>query len=563
MKPLALSCFVSSLCLAGLVSAADLTAPNAAFNWTNANAWNSGTATWNSGDPLADPVVPPDNALFGAISADRTATLTSAITAGNISFSNAANTWTVSGTGGQITLNGVLSKTGAGTTVISANTLLTGAGSVLINGGELQLLNNNHDFTGGVTLNAGTLRVGTGIASPTDPASVSSVGTGTLTLNGGSIYHTQGNVRAYNINAVIGGNITAYFTGTAGGMILGNAGGTRTVSLGTGMRTITVGNASDGTGANAIFALQSLTNGAGGGIIKEGAGVMRINGTSFNGTVIANEGTVEVNAAAGAASYVINSGAFWRKTTNDALTPGGSMTLNGGNMILNTTAEPGNSRSATFATLQVSGTSNVFVGAGLSIQTSGGTTSGTIFVRDGGVMGGNGLLRTASTQTYAAGVSGLSDFTNSAITLSAGGQFRPGTPDALNSTIGALSFGTLTWNGESSATAQMAFNLGAGNTSDTINLSAALIKGSGSNFIFDFLGFNATEAALFTLFEFDSQSGFDVDDFSATNITFGEDLSGGFVLNSNSLQYQVSVIPEPAAALLGAMGLLALLRRRR
>jgi hypothetical protein len=67
----------SALMVPVAATAAVLTAPNAAFNWTDANAWSSGTATWSSGDPLADPVVLPDSAVFGAITSDRTATLTS------------------------------------------------------------------------------------------------------------------------------------------------------------------------------------------------------------------------------------------------------------------------------------------------------------------------------------------------------------------------------------------------------------------------------------------------------------------------------------------------------
>ena len=540
----------AAMALAINANAAILTAPNAAFNWTDANAWSG--ATWNSATP--------DDASFGDISTNRIATLTSAVAAGNLTFSNTANSWTVSGTGGSIAFSGILSKTGAGTAIISQNTLLSGNGSVSVNGGELQLFNNGNTFSGGVTLNSGTLRLGVNSGTGA-PQTAGSLGTGTFTINGGSFYHSQGSVRTQAVAAVIGGDFTAYFTGGGGGLVLGTTTAPgRTVSLGSAVRTITVGEAANGSGANAVLGFNNLTNGAGGGIIKQGAGVLRVGGSSSTASITVNAGSLEVTDTLGVTNFTMNSGTAWRKTTSNALTNNSSITLNSATLTNADTLN--NPRSSTFGTLQISGTSSVFLGSGLTIQSAGSAIAG-FNVRDGGILGGNGTLRTAGNQTYSAGVTTLDLLTDSAITLSANGSIRPGTPDSLNSTIGDLAFGSLTWNGQTSSIAQMAFNLGAANASDQISLSGNLTKGTGDFFVFDFLNFNAVSAADYTLVTFAAQTGFSVGNFTATNISFGSGLSGEFVLNSNSLVY--SVVPEPTTWALLAAGLTAgvIFRRRR
>lgn len=540
-----------ALALATGVQADTLTAPNAAFNWTDTNAWSGGTATWNSATP--------DDAVFGDISTNRTVTLTSAVTAGDISFSNAANTWTVSGAGGEIVLNGALTKTNAGTAILSNNTVLSGAGSVSVSGGELQLLGAN-TFSGGVTLNSGgTLRMGVSNGTGT-PQTVGHLGTGTFTINGGTFYHTQGNVRNQAVDTLINGNFTAHFV-AGGGTRLGTTTGDRTVSLGTGVRTITVGNNSSGVGANAFLTLNSLTNGVGGSIIKEGDGWLRINGSGFsNGNATVNDGTLDVDGALGVTNFTMNSGTVWRISTATNLTSASTMTLNNASLVNNDTLA--NQRRSHFETLQVSGTSTVFLGQGLNVRSD--TLNANGFnVLAGGVLGGNGILRTAGTQSITAGVTSFDSITDSAITLGVGGSIRPGTVDALNSTIGTLSFGDLTWNGEASSVAQMAFNLGAANASDRIALSGALTKGTGDFFVFDFNAFSATETGLFTLATFGSTT-FSASDFSASNVTYDSGLSGSFVVNSDSLQF--AVIPEPGTiAMMGLFGLsvLLVLRRRK
>jgi hypothetical protein len=334
----------------------------------------------------------------------------------------------------------------------------------------------------------------------------------------------------------------------------------RTVSLGTAIRTILVGNDVNGVGANAFLALNGLTNGAGGGIIKQGDGWLRINGAGFtNGSVTVSGGTLDVNGELGRADFIMNSGTVWRISTATNLTNGSTLTLNNAALVNNDTLA--NNRRSHFSTMQVSGTSTVFLGQGLNIRDS--TLNANGFnVLAGGILGGNGTIRTAGTQSITSGVTSFDSVTDAAITLGVGGSIRPGTPDTLNATIGTLSFGGLTWNGEASAVAQMAYNLGGGDASDRLALSGNLTKGTGSHFIFDFLGYHATTTTVFTLVTFGATT-FEVGDFSATNISYGTGLSGSFVLNADSLQFQVVPEPRTYALLVGVLVLGLVARRRR
>lgn len=544
-------------------SAADLTwdgnssagITNTTAAWDAANVWFDGTTNVS--------FTANDNVTFTANASqtyDVTTGTTGPYSVGNMIFSSTSNNTTgIRLNSPGITLNGAATTALGHTGLVQVNGAVTGAGSFTIDSGEMRLISSSNTFSGGITLNGGTLRVG--VASGTGaPQTSGSLGTGTFTLNGGTVFQNQGNVRIQAVAAVIGGNF-AFNSVAGGGLVLGTDGlGTRTVSLGGASRTITVSENANGTGANSFLGLRDLTNTAGGAIVKEGAGVLRIQGTASTAGVTANAGAVEITSGLGLTNFTMNSGTVWRKSTATALTVNGTMTLNNASLVNNDTLA--NTRSSTFGTLQVSGTSSVFLGQGLTIQSAGNAIAG-FNVRDGGVLGGNGTIRTAGTQSFLNGVTTLDTLTDSAITLSAGGQFRPGTPDSLNSTIGDLNFGSLTWNGEASAIAQMAFNLGAANASDQISLSGALTKGTGSNFLFDFNGFNAVSAANYTLMTFASQSGFAVGDFSATNISFGSGLSGEFVLNSGNLQY--NVIPEPTtwALLAGSLTALMIFRRRR
>ena len=134
------------------------------------------------------------------------------------------------------------------------------------------------------------------------------------------------------------------------------------------------------------------------------------------------------------------------------------------------------------------------------------------------------------------------------------------------------SAGTLTLNNGLNAALGGTFNFELGASSDLLAITGAL---TGSTNAGD-LKFNFSDAGgiqtgtTYTLFTFGSQTGFTEADLSALTIPNGWTLDPSFDINgwkiddtSPTKTLQVQFIPEPASALLGGLGLLALLRRRR
>lgn len=554
--------------------AAVLVAPTSTFNWTATDAW-VGPATWNSATP--------DSATFGAITGTVVANINvDGVVAQDITFTNAlGSTWqvradaapaaprtlTLSGT---LTVNGAglveLGGGGGGTNVVS----LAGPGAVVVDSGELRLTSNANTFSGGITLNGGILRVGNGNGTGT-PQTVGSLGTGTLTINGGTIHQQQGNGRTQNVNVVIGGNF-ALTAAPGGGLNVGATAGSASVQLGNAQRAISVSQNADGTGASALLGLQNLQAGPGGSILKTGEGVLAIDGTAYTGAITATGGEVRINTGSiGTTDFDFGIGTVLRKQASGAnsVAATATVTLDGAALVLRDTS--GNGREEAFQTLQIgSGGARIDTGTRLILNSDGSSAAGSgIQVRSGGVLGGAGLIE-VGTSSISAGVTSFGALGGASVILGTGatavGSIRPGTPDVLDATIATLSLGSLTWNGGAvdGTVAQMAMNLGASDSSDLLSLSGSLTKGTGSSFVFDFLNYNATGSSLFTLLEFGSFVGFTASDFSAIGITYEPGLSGQFLLNAESLQFQV--VPEPAAvgALLGAAALgLVVLRRRR
>lgn len=158
------------------------------------------------------------------------------------------------------------------------NTLTkNGAGVLFINGA-------NNTYSGGTILNEGTLMLAA------DPLG-KQMGTGALTINGGTFMSSGTSSRTVSNNIVFGGNATLGLVTLAGA----------SVDLGGGTRTLTT--ASDVTMNTAV---------ANGGIIKNGAGalILNYNGNTYtNGTVL-NEGTLRVGSskALGSGKLTINAG---------------------------------------------------------------------------------------------------------------------------------------------------------------------------------------------------------------------------------------------------------------
>ncbi len=183
---------------------------------------------------------------------------------------------------------------------------------------------------------------------------------------------------------------------------------------------------------------------------------------------------------------------------------------------------------------------------------------------NGGKLVINGAINSSNTTVNSGGTLGGEGSVKS-LTLNAGGAIAPG------NSIGQLNTanGNLTWNGEADSTfAQMKFELGntadqgVAAVADQIALGSGIFaKGTGSVYQFDFLNTGAA-GNTYTLLTFGGFSGFtDGSDFSYTGLT--SDLTGTFNLSSTELTFQTVPEPTTVAMLIGGVGLLTLLRRRR
>lgn len=167
--------------------------------------------------------------------------------------------------------------------------------------------------------------------------------------------------------------------------------------------------------------------------------------------------------------------------------------------------------------------------------TLGGT--GTVTVAEGAVLGGTGTISGA---TAIAGI------------------MAPG------NSIGTLTVTSdLVWSGAASAgsTTDWLFELGAGNTSDLVNVTGVdsdFLRNSstGSIYRFDFGG--SSQQGTFTLVSWEGTTDFVATDFSYTNL--GDGNTASFVIQGNTLT--AVVVPEPATLVLAALGVGGLLWAR-
>ena len=276
---------------------------------------------------------------------------------------------------------------------------VTGSGGLFLAGpGTVKLVPATaSDFTGGVILNAGTLRL--------DAASCLGGSAGTFTINGGTIDVTSspGSYANANNNPLkINGDFTFTGTGTVnlgtGAATLGTAAGTiRTITANA--STLTIGGIiGNGTTANALtkagvgtLALNGANSYTGDTTISAGTLTLGSGGSIASANVIAN-GTFNVSSVSG--GYHLTTG----KTLKGTGTVTGPVTVDSG-----ATITVAGSTGTTMGTLTVNGNLTLAGTTTLRLNKGGATTSDLITKSSGTLAFGGTLSLNSVGTTLAAG----------------------------------------------------------------------------------------------------------------------------------------------------------------
>lgn len=195
-----------------------------------------------------------------------------------------------------------LTLAGAGTLTFNGLITENDPSSIIHNSSGLTIFNGTNNYTGGLTINDGTVRFGHNEAA----------GTGTLTLNGGSI-QAGGGARTLTNTVTVGGNF-----GVGGTNDLTLSGG---MNLTTTERVVTVTNTGLTTFSGLVW---------GSGLVKSGSGTLLLNnnGNSFNGLRV-REGILSLRPAGNLNIFSIGS----------SVAGSGAIVIDGGTLMLNPTAD--------------------------------------------------------------------------------------------------------------------------------------------------------------------------------------------------------------------------------
>lgn len=346
---------------------------------------NAGTIEFNSNRGNGTGVLTING---GVIQASATRTLDEAVSVGgNFSVSGA----------NAMTLSGAMNLGGATRVMTVDNSALTTFSGVISNGGitkegsGILSLSGANTFTGDITINAGTLRVGVNDAVADSVKVVINGATfdmGSKNDTIGQLEMTAGSVSGTG-TLTLGAN--PVFHGDATGATIASK-----LNLGSATRTFDV---PDG-GAAIDLSLAGNIAGAGVGFIKDGAGFLSLGGNNtFSGGLTINAGTVELgnNNSAGSGTLGLNGGTIQASAArfiSKAVSVGGDFTVSGANDLTLSGAMNLNGGTRTVTVGNSAGTffSGVISNGGLtkdgsgSLRLSGGsanTYTGTTTVLDG------------------------------------------------------------------------------------------------------------------------------------------------------------------------------------
>jgi len=379
---------------------------------------------------------------------------------------------------------------------------------------------------------------GTGLTTFSNSLNIFSGG---VTVSGGVAVASSGTSAVAATNGALGKGATLINGGrldsTAANALLGSS----TVSMSSGELRATVAN------ALATAAPVSLS---GGTLRGFNAATTNFGGGTFNvtgNTTVVNDrsasGSSAINHTFGTALSVTNSqlNVTSNNYTGGTATSGFGAGSLSGNATLNVT-DSGAASVLELTSLDVSGSGNAIAGGNGTVSVSGVTTvsgTGTLLVN------GN-LTATGGVTVSTGGTLGGSGIITGAVTVD--GNLAPGNSPGL------LTTGDLTLNSGANSTFQID-GLTRGTQYDAVNVIGVLTMGG--TLTLDF-GFTPQVTDTFDLFNFTSQTG------SFSSVVFVDSgFAGTFDASTGILS--LSAIPEPStyAMLLGGLGLLTFLRRRR
>jgi fibronectin-binding autotransporter adhesin len=296
-----------------------------------------------------------------------------------------------------------------------------------------------------------------------------------------------------------------------------------------------------GTGNGEIVG--GLPSTGGFAVAKNGNGTWTLGGPAgHSGTTTITAGTLRLGNGGTAGSLNATSG-----ITNNA-----NLTINRSNTF---------SQGIDLNNKAIAGTGSFTqAGSGTTTLTLANTYTGNTTVSAGKLVV-NGSISNSPLTSVAAGATLGGSGTVGAATI--GGILAPG------NSIGTLTAtGDVTWNFNNawlfelgSASLDLASASG-GSDNDLLNITGGtsdFLKGIGSSFTFDFAGTGAV--GWYKLVDWAGATTFADSDFIASNLAGS--LTGSFTVDSGTSALYLHVIPEPRAALLGGLGLLLLLRRKR
>jgi autotransporter-associated beta strand protein len=316
---------------------------NSSTVFTSLNSsYTDGVLNWTNGGTLSNRSVQSlvlDTTVRGGTIDMGAASNVLTLTSGQIQFqgSNSLNL-----SGGQIGASGsslALLTSGSGTLTLSSP-LSGGAGSVSISGSASILLNTPNTFTGGLTLNGGSLTQGiAGALGPNGSTLTIHSGTldlngiaanpGILTGNGGSITSASATTLSLGSNTSSGGNFAGSLTGP---IALNRVGNTHTNSATLSGSNLYSGNTTLGAGSGTLILAHNLALGLTPAVTISGTGaaLALANGVTVNEIPLTLRGSGANNGSAGNFSGAL--------TTSDQATASwrGSITLGDANARIGT-----------------------------------------------------------------------------------------------------------------------------------------------------------------------------------------------------------------------------------